>query len=241
MLEFKKYVKKNHERTLFSGSEFDIVDSKNSNLIQLADFIAGSLGHSYDEKKLSDNSNEFLDKLKPISSGYNFFPKDYSFEEIENSNTDENFDPLIAKVCMKRVNEFIENAKGTDQQKTDQINFLKLLLLWQRVYFKSKYISTKEIFRHLNKNRPEGLHEEYFRSKVVGNLRDKGVLISSSRRGYKIPTNRQDLESFIKHGNRIILPMVNRIREMQKAIKLATANELDLLDNFDELKKLIEE
>ena len=240
MLEFKKYVRKNHQKNLFSGSEFDIVDSKNSNLIQLADFIAGSIGHSYDEKKLSEHSESFLETLKPISSGYNFFPKDYSFEEISETNTDENFDPLIAKVCLMRVNDFIECNKAVDQQKSDQINFLKLLQLWQRVYYKSNYISTKEIFRHLNKGRKEDLQEEYFRSKVVGNLRDKGILISSSRNGYKIPANKQDLESFIKHGNRIILPMVNRIREMQKAIKLATGNELDLLDNFGDLKKLIE-
>ena len=75
---------------------------------------------------------------------------------------------------------------------------------------------------------------------MVGNLRDKGILISSSRDGYKIPVNIQDLESFIKHGNRIILPMISRIREMRKAMKLATGNELDLLDNFSELKKLLE-
>ena len=240
MLEFKNYVKKHHQKNLFSGSEFDILDSKNSNLIQLADFIAGTLGHIFDELKISEHSDKFLNILKPITSGLNFFPKDYSFEEIESSNTDENFDPIIAKVCLMRINDFIEKTNAVDQQKSDQINFLKLLLLFQRVYYKSKYISTNEIFRHLNKTRSGNLQEEYFRSKVVGNLRDKGILISSSRSGYKIPTNKQDLESFIKHGNRIILPMLNRIKEMRTAIKLATGNDLDLLDNFEELKKIIE-
>ena len=240
MLEFKKYVKKHHQKNLFSGSEFDILDSKESNLIQLADFIAGTLGHSFDEAKLSEHSDDFLEILKPLTSGLNFFPKEYSFEEIESSNTDENFDPIIAKVSLMRINDFIEKTKAVDQQKLDQINFLKLLLLFQRVYYKSKYISTKEIFRHLNKTRDGDLQEEYFRSKVIGSLRDKGILISSSRRGYKIPTNKQDLESFIKHGNRIILPMLSRIKEMRNAIKLATTNELDLLDNFKELKDIID-
>jgi biotin operon repressor len=116
-----------------------------------------------------------------------------------------------------------------------------LLLLYQRVYYKSRYISTKEIFNHLNQSRDKPLKVEYFRSKVVGNLRDKGILISSSPKGYKIPTSEKDLHSFIKHGNRIILPMANRINEMRKAIKLASGNKLDLLDNpdFKELKEML--
>lgn len=241
MLEFKRYVSKHHQRTLFSGSEFEILNSKESNIIQIADFIAGTLGYIYDETKKSDESESFLNIIKPKISNLNFFPKEYSFQDLAESNTDESFDPLIAEMCILRATDFIENAKGKDQQEIDQINFLKLLLLYQRVYYKSRYISTKEIFNHLNQLRSTKLHEEYFRSKVVGNLRDKGILIASSRNGYKIPINKNDLEAFIKHGNKIILPMINRIKEARNAIKLATDNKLDLLDNFTELKQIIDE
>jgi len=241
MLEFKRYVAKHHQRTLFSGSEFEILNSKESNIIQIADFIAGTLGYIYDETKKSDESESFLNIIKPKISNLNFFPKEYSFQDLAESNTDESFDPLIAEMCILRATDFIENAKGKDQQEIDQINFLKLLLLYQRVYYKSRYISTREIFNHLNQLRSTKLHEEYFRSKVVGNLRDKGILIASSRNGYKIPINKNDLEAFIKHGNKIILPMINRIKEARNAIKLATDNKLDLLDNFTELKQIIDE
>jgi ATP-dependent RNA circularization protein (DNA/RNA ligase family) len=78
---------------------------------------------------------------------------------------------------------------------------------------------------------------------VVGNLRDKGILISSSRSDYKIPTSAKDLDSFINLGKRIILPMLNRIKEARNAIKLATNNELDLLSKaeFKQLKDLLDE
>lgn len=241
MLEFKRYVAKHHQRTLFSGSEFEILNSKESNIIQIADFIAGTLGYIYDETKKSDESESFLNIIKPKISNLNFFPKEYSFQDLAESNTDESFDPLIAEMCILRATDFIENAKGKDQQEIDQIDFLKLLLLYQRVYYKSRYISTREIFNHLNQLRSTKLHEEYFRSKVVGNLRDKGILIASSRNGYKIPINKNDLEAFIKHGNKIILPMINRIKEARNAVKLATDNKLDLLDNFTELKQIIDE
>tara|TARA_R110002033_G_scaffold170670_3_gene213767 strand:+ start:5032 stop:6171 length:1140 start_codon:yes stop_codon:yes gene_type:complete len=241
MLEFKNYVNKHHQKTLFSGSEFGIKDSKQSNLIQIADLIAGTLGYIYDETKISEYSEEFKTLIKPIISDLNFFPKDYNFSDFVESNTDNAFNPLIAEVSHLRINDFIEKESGNDQQKIDQINFLKLLLLYQRVYYKSRYISTKEIFNHLNQSREKPLKEEYFRSKVVGNLRDKGILISSSPKGYKIPTSEKDLYSFIKHGNRIILPMANRIKQMRNAIKLASGNELDLLDNpdFKELKEML--
>lgn len=243
MVEFKNYVNKHHQKTLFSGSLFEMHNSKQSNLIQIADLISGTLGYIYDETKMSDYSDQFKSIIKPITSDLNFFPKDYNFDDLKESNTDSNFNPMIAEVTLLRINEFIEKEKGTDQQKNDQINFLKLLLLYQRVYYKSRYISTKEIFNHLNQSRDKPLGEGYFRSKVVGNLRDKGILISSSTKGYKVPTSEKDLQSFLKHGNKIILPMINRISIMRNAIKLASNNELDILDNDDlkELKQFIEE
>jgi hypothetical protein len=241
MLEFKKYVGKHHQKTLFSGSQFDLQNSKNSNLIQIADLVAGTLGYIYDETKKSEFSPEFEKILKPIIRDLNFFPKEYNFKDFQESNTEEDFDPLIAEVSLLRINNFLEKEIGKEQQKIDQINFLRLLLLFQRVYYKSKFVYTKEIFKHLNQSRSKPLKEEYFRSKVVGNLRDNGILISSCRKGYKIPTTRKDLESFIKHGNQIIRPMLNRIKEVRDAIRLASGNELDLLDaeEFRDLKEML--
>lgn len=242
MIEFKKYVEKNHERNLFSGSEFNIQNSEQSYYIQIADFIAGTLGYIFDELKKSEHSAEFEQILGPKISSLNFFPKENSFTELLDSNVDETFDPTIAEVCYNRIQNFIETEIGTDQQKVDQINFLKLLLLFQRANAKNRYVSTKEIFNHLNQSRHENLKEEYFRTKIVGNLRDKGVLIASSRNGYKIPSCSQDLDNFINHGKRIVLPMLNRIKEARESIKLATNNELDILDKdiFTELKELFD-
>lgn len=242
MREFKTYVEKHHERNLFSGSDFNILNSKQSYFIQLADFVAGSLGYIFDESKKSVFSNEFEEILKPKISSLNFFPKEFSFNEFQDTNVDSTFDPKIAEVCYLRVQDFIDKEKGSDQQKIDQINFLKLLLLFQRASIRNRYVSTKEIFNHLNQSRHESLKEEYFRTKVVGSLRDKGVLIASSRDGYKIPSCSQDLENFINHGKRIVLPMLNRIKEARNTIKLATGNELDILnkDVFNELKDLLD-
>jgi hypothetical protein len=243
MREFKKYVEKHHLRTLFSGSDFNIQNSKLNEFIQLADFIAGTLGYIFDDLKKSEHSEEFFNIISPIISSLNHFPKELSFKEIEETNIDDAFDKRIAEVCFLRVQDFLDKETGSDQQKIDQINFLKLLLWLQRANPRNRYITTSEITSHLNQNRHEKIKEEYFRTKIVGNLRDKGVLIASGRQGYKIPTSSKDLDTFVNHGKRIILPMLNRIKEARQAIKLATGNELDLLDRIEyaELRKLLNE
>lgn len=241
MQEFKKYVLKHHEMNLFSGSEFNILDSQKSFYIQLADFVAGTLGYIFDETKKSEHSDEFLSILHPKITSLNHFSNTFSFEELAETNIDANFDTEIASVCHQRIKTFLDTTIGTTQQKIDQINFLKLLLLFQRANAKNRYITTNEIFDHLNPSRNESLNKEYFRSKVVGNLRDQGILIASSRSGYKIPSNSKDLDSFVKHGKRIVLPMLNRIKQAREAIKLATGTELDILknDDYSELRKLL--
>lgn len=243
MREFKKYVEKHHLRTLFSGSDFNIQNSKLNEFIQLADFVAGTLGYIFDDLKKSEHSEKFFDIISPIISSLNHFPKELSFKEFEETNIDETFDKRIAEVCFLRAQDFLDKETGSDQQKIDQINFLKLLLWFQRVNPRNRYITTSEITSHLNQNRHEKIQEEYFRTKIVGNLRDKGVLIASGRQGYKIPTSSKDLDTFINHGKRIILPMLNRIKEARQAIKIATGNELDLLDRIEyaELRKLLNE
>jgi hypothetical protein len=117
MREFKKYVEKNHTRTLFSGSEFNILDSKQNEFIQLADFVAGSLGYVFDELKKSEHSDDFLNILRGVISSINYFPRKLSFQELEGSNMDESFDARIAEVCFTRIQDFLDRETATDPQK----------------------------------------------------------------------------------------------------------------------------
>lgn len=242
MLEFRKYVERNHQRTLFSGIEFNQVNSSNSIIIQVADFIAGTLGYVFDETKKSEYSTEFYNLLKNKISVLNNFPRILTVQEFNESEIDQTYDSRIAEVSFQRIFDFIEKGSNGDPQISDQITFLKLLLWLQRANPRNAYITTGEIMRHLNYTREKPMNEEFFRSKIIGNLRDKGILISSSPKGYKIPTSSKDINNFVKHGNRIILPMLNRIKEARSAIKLISQNELDILENpiYSELKNLLD-
>lgn len=84
-----------------------------------------------------------------------------------------------------------------------------------------------------------------FRTRVIGKLRDSGVIISgsSAKKGYKIPTKESELFDFINHGTSIIMPMLERLKKCRDLIKLGTDNELDLFDKteYQSLKKYFDD
>jgi hypothetical protein len=241
MLDFKKYVIRSQPPNLFSGSDFEFGNSAESNMLQVADFFAGTLGYIYDEHKKSEHSNEFLQILTPKISAINIFPQRFNFHEWQESNIDPQFDKVVAELSLTRINNYLETNSDKSGEE-DRVTFLNLMLLLLRANSRNRYYTAKEILGHLNANRRDKIGNEEFRSKIVGNLRDSGVLIASSRDGYKIPTNARDLQKFVNHGKRVILPMINRINEARKALKIASKNEIDILSSpeYSELVKLLE-
>src|SRR5690606_14418470 len=242
MLSFKKYVERNHIRDLFAGSDFHIQKSHNDLGVQLADMIAGTLGYIFDELKKSHKSSDFQELIKDKLISLNHFPKEYKSEEFNNKEGYSEYDETISTLSLNRIFDFIDKTTGYNQDSRDRINFLKLLLLYHQSNHPRKYTTSTEFIKHLNVNRDSPLSKEQFSSKIIGHLRDKGVLIASSRDGYKIPTSSRDMKKFINHGKSIVLPMLRRIEECRNAILLATTNKYDILDDTDyiKLKELID-
>ena len=242
MRSFKKYVQNNHIRDLFSGSDFLIQKSHSELGIQLADIIAGTLGYIYDEHKKGEHSAKFMKILSEKIISVNNFPKNYDISEYNDNKLDESYDEAIVNLSLNRIFDYIDTTEGNNQKNLDSINFLKLLIRYHEANHPRKYTTANEFIRHLNVNRENDISKESFVN-LIGRLRDKGILISSSRSGYKIPTNILEIKNFIRHGNDTIFPMLRRINECRKAIKLATNNSLDILDEneFKRLKELIDE
>ena len=72
-----------------------------------------------------------------------------------------------------------------------------------------------------------------FRMRVIGKLRDSGVIIASSSKGYKLPSKLSELYDFINHDASIVIPMLSRLKKCRDLVKLGTVNELDLLDQTE--------
>lgn len=246
MRGFKKYVLENHKPNLFSSSDFQFENSNQSVILQLADFIAGTLGYIYDKSKYSIESENYLSLLKNHLSGINHFPTEYTSYQIRSTYEESQYDSEIAQLSINKAKLFIENKKVITQDDRDQINCIKLLLLYFTTYDHRQFIPTKEILKHLQIGRDDTIREHAFRTKVIAKLRDEGVLIASSstgdKKGYKLPSSVNDLHKFVNHGKSMILPLLSRIIKSRESILLATQNKIDIVDKseFIELKKLLD-
>lgn len=240
MLEFKEYVKQNHIRTLFEGSDFFVSESKEELGVQVADLMAGTLGYIYDDHKKSSFSDSFMEIISDKIISINHFPKLYKTNEYTEFSTDEFYNQAISDLSLRSIFDYLDTTSSDTQIIQDSINFLKVLVRYHESNHYKNYTTAQEFIEHLNVNRESKLSKEQFVN-MVGSLRDKGILIASSREGYKIPTSNQEIKKYVQHGNSIVIPLLRRINVCREAILLATNNSLDILDEpeFESLKDII--
>ena len=131
---------------------------------------------------------------------------------------------------------FLKENQHSDD---DEIRAQKLILEYLVFRFINndlrQYISTRELKNYLQKNGFGEMSTQAFRTKIIGKMRDKGVIISgsSAKKGYKIPAKEAELFDFINHGTSIILPMLARLKTCRDIVKLSTNNEVDLFDKTE--------
>lgn len=185
--------------------------------------------------------------LQPKITSISFFPNQKHPLDYQPEKEEEGYSPLIAEHSVNLAQNFVADTKGNlSLEEIDQINCVKLLLLYFKAYDYRKYVSTHEIINQLSVDRKVPMKLQYFRTKVIGELRDKGLIIASKssglKTGYKIPTSAEDLYHFVNHGNSIIIPMLARIKRCRDQINLATRKELDILNKpeYSELKKILD-
>ncbi|WP_405410239.1 DUF3800 domain-containing protein [Maribacter sp. Asnod1-A12] len=237
---FVSYVEKNHKQTeLFRGPKFEFCDSKNEPLIQLADFIAGSLSRCYDPKKINPRSPEILKILDEHILHLREWPENprhkYSNIELE----DEKFNKELVDFIFFRIKNFIHiNAENPAIEIKNQLICLNYLVF----RFKKdphEYIYSDEI---IDRIRVRNIHitKRIFSKEVIGNLRENKILITSSQSGYKIPCCRGDIIRFYNNYSSKVIPMIETLKKTDIVIKSATSGKINLLEeiDFDYIKRL---
>ena len=240
--EFKKgfieYIKRRHIPDLFNQSEFRFSNSKSDLLVQLADIISGTLARCYETKKLSNKRSQFLGILKNKIIEIRFWPPDYKPFAFNPEKDFENYDPTIADLGLNLAYQFLEQTKRTSiQYEVDQRTCLMYMIFFFKNINPESYIPTHELIEQIIETRNSTISIHYFRSKVVAKLRDSGIIISSSNKGYKLPASTADLFDYVNHSNSYIQPMIDRLMKCRNKIKLVTKNKLDILDK-EEFKYL---
>lgn len=242
--EFVKYVRSHRKPiSLFDYEYLEPVDSKSTNGVQLADLVAGTIAYAYDEekkKKVPANIN-FLELLNKKITIIKLFPQSYDDSLFEHEEGNPDYMKEIAEVAYRKARLFIENNKqNNDEDVQRQVFVLEYLLFRFRYNSFRKYIPTKEIMGALVKSNFPKITEQAFRNKVIGKLRDNGVIISSSHKGYKLPSSDKEIYDYYQHVNSVILPMIHRLNLCNDLLKMAGNNNVDYLKQgkFDFLQQL---
>jgi len=235
---FIKYIDRKHIPDLFNQSEFRFSNSKSDLIVQVADIISGTLARCYETKKLIENRSEFLSILKNKITEIRFWPPDYRPFAFNPETDFKNYDPTISVPGLNLSQQFLdETSKTKIPFEIDQRTCLNYLLFYFKNINPENYVPTFELINQIKQIRGSNISMHYFRSKIIAKLRDKGVLISSSNKGYKLPSSKSDLYEFVNHSNSYIQPMIDRLIKCRNKVKLATKNNLDILDQ-EEFKYL---
>ena len=242
MQGFTQYVYNRHVPTLFNQASFRFVNSQASLLVQAADFVAGTLARCYDETVLSSERASFVQLLKPKLLTLKYWPDVFAPVVAQSLPDQADYNAGLAELCVGLGQDFLHRKLASrSPQEVDQVTCLNYLLFHFRHVDPTRYISSRELMAHIEERRGSLPSLHYFQTRVIAPLRDAGVIIASSTKGYKIPSCEGDLYDFINHSNTIIQPLLSRISKCRDRIRLATGGAIDLLEReeYANLKQLL--
>lgn len=245
MKSFINYVKEREDiPDFFNSTSFYFENSTHDVIIQLADFISGTLSFCFDRHKISPECPDYKKYLSKKIIRYMFYPKTYETYILETSAMAKEYDYEIASICFRQAAIFLEKNRDSDDSDIQaQSIVLEYLLFRFMNNDKRGYIPTKELINQLLYTEHEKISVSTFRLRIICKLRDAGVIIASSSKGYKIPAQKKELYDFINHGVSVAIPVLDRIKKCRDTIKLGTANQVDLFSHteYNNLKRYFDE
>ncbi len=225
---YRKYIEEHRPAfDLLNEYDFDYADSWTSNIVQMADFIAGSVMEHILDPASRDVLRMFQGCLRDVIT----FPRQPA-AFTSGTHADSSFDDHIYFLADQRAAHFIETHKDSEEDEVRlRILFLRHLLFVARNISKTTFIHSSEITRHLSESSMKRVSQNYLYRKIIAPLRDADVLIASSAHGYKIPTSVKDIYTYINQTSGIVNPMLNRIEKCRKLIAKQTDGALDILND----------
>jgi len=229
---FKKYIVQYHVPNLFGEYEFGFANNSSEVLIQLANFICGTIAIGYESKESSDEYKAYMELLEKKLLPIVFWPQeleDYvkKLEQYKGGTYDKN----IAYNSIKLARKYIESNKSSrDPEMYERICVLRYLLSMMISKRSSEYASSKDIINNLFEITGREYTSHYFKTKIIAKLRDAGILISSTKSGYKLPIREKEILAFVNQTSSMIRPMLQRLKICRNRVLSATGNELDVLD-----------
>ncbi len=207
----QKYLAKYLQGELFNPSVL-VGSAKNEELIQIADFISGTLRKCLRGDFEKSNNDQLLSVLEPIWKVRIVIPDRGKYID---ANVIEESDEYI-DYFVKDTRRYLDSETNREEAKIRTLEYLYNTA----VITPNDYVYTDEILNWLTKFNIYFSKEE-FRNKVTASLRDEGLIIIGTRKGLKLPTRLEDISEYLEFSINQALPMLKR---MKKAITTTSAH-----------------
>jgi hypothetical protein len=241
MRGFRDYISENHIPDLFKTCTVEHVKSDGNLLVQLADFLAGTIRLVYEDSASKELKQSFIELARKSKLSIEEWPPQY-FRRIDHRTEHQEHDEVVFRVAMNSAARFITESDGLSSTELQAQLIVLKYLLFNAQFIHSEYISSGELRDHLASRGYDDLSEHQFKSLVISQLRDNGVLISSSNKGYKIPQTHADYMDFVELVNGQIIPLLDRLRLAKKALFEASMGDITTFDEpqYAKLKRIID-
>ncbi len=239
---FRKYIEINHKPDLFWESEVNLVSSQDNTLVQLADFLAGTLAKVYEGKSNQALKETYRLLLKQKALDVKEWPTKYQ-TYFTPDKTSKEYDQFIHSHALSKADIFLDrNRNNQDYERRLQVCILNHLVFHSRLSTNKEYVSTKNLLAHLENCGFMNVTEQAIRSTIISKLRDNDVIIASCNKGYKIPRCYEDLLDFVDRVNSLVLPLLERLNKARNSYLIASKDDVDLLKgpNYPEIVDFLE-
>jgi hypothetical protein len=243
MASFDPYLEEKGIPGLFQNFAHAFANSADEPLIQLADLIAGSLSYCFDPQKQNAYSTRFRELLRPREIRIQSWPLESPSTLNENDRvfTDE---IQICTSMTNRVTRFLDiHENSPDMDHRMQAQTLSYLLFARQFEDRANQaVMADVIMTRLRMTGFEQISKQAFQSRVIGRIRDEGIILAGSFDGYRLALSLGDIHEYLDHDGSIIEPMLARLLKAKESVSLDTAGQLDIFGErkFSCLKRLSE-
>jgi len=242
MDSFVPYLDSHGLPSLFTKFEHSFASSKETPLIQLADLIAGSLGYCFDEQKRGSSSSKFRELLRPREIAIESWPCEPASCDSQVRTDHGKPDEILQYSLRQRVIRFLEEYENCpDIERKMQARTLSFLLFARRFEDNERQaVVSDKLMERLNLEGFETLSKQAFQSRVIGKIRDEGIILAGANDGYRLALSVADIQDYLKHDKGIIEPMLQRVLKARQSVQTDTAGRYDALDDpeYTRLRKL---
>lgn len=230
MRGFEQYVKDTGK--LFNTYDFRFENSSQCDLLQLTDFICGTIAMGY-RNDVPTHYRAYLNFLRDKIIYKDIFPREYKNYLVDEELRPNDFDERIARWCIRLAKDYLENNENSDNPVEADRTIIVDRLLLQLQINPVGYVKTPVLKDLLKRTTGRSYSTQKFRADIIGRLRDSGMIISSSTKGYKIPLSLNEVHAYSNHTIQVVYPMLERLGKARNSILLGTENELDILDSTE--------